>query len=105
MNKAFILKATRLAQRVEEARQRWSDLDEEFVEFKRGCDHRTPEGKLTTKLARVPKQGSRRAYTFKVCCICGEDVYKDCYGRMISVWNHLEIPEERMRELEKMFQD
>lgn len=94
MNKTFISKTTRLAERVATAHKRWSDLDERFGNLKRGCDHRTPEGKLTLRTVRVPKRGSQRAYTYKACVICGEDVYKDCYGRMISVWNNLDIPEE-----------
>jgi hypothetical protein len=100
MNKTFISKTTQLAERVEAARKRHSDLDEEFNDLKRDCDHRNPEGKLSLK-SRVGRTGKKR-YTYKVCGICGEDVYKDCYGRLISVWNHLDIPEERKRALEKI---
>ena len=100
MNKTFISKVTRLAERVTVAHQRWSDLDEEFADLKRDCDHRTPDGKLSLKNRRGGPKSKR--YTYKICGICGEDVYRDCYGRLISVWNHLDIPESRRVELEKI---
>ena len=104
MNKTFISKMTRLAVRVATAQKRWLDLDKEFGDLKRECDHRTPEGKLTLKTVRVPKRGSVKAYTFRACTICGAAIYKDCYGRSISAWNH-QVPEERKRDIEKLWEN
>lgn len=105
MNKAFISKTTQLVKRVEATNKRFSDLEERLNDLKEECDHRSPDGKLCLKTKRVPKRGSQLAYTYKECVICGEDVYRDRYGRLISVWNHLDIPEERKRELEKIMQN
>ena len=94
MNKTFISKTGILMKRVEKAREQWSALEAEFGDLKRECDHRTPDGKLWLKTVRVPKRGSQRAYTYNACGICGEDVFDDCYGRPVSVWNHLDLPEK-----------
>ena len=102
MNKTFISKTMVLAKRVAKAHEQWCELDTQFSDLKRDCDHHTPEGKLTLKTVRVPKRGSQRAYTYKACTICGEDVYKDGYGRMISVWNNLDLPEEEKRRVEEI---
>jgi hypothetical protein len=102
MNKTFISKTTVLAKRAQKAHEQWCDLEVRFSELKRECDHRTPDGKLWLKTKRQPKRGSQRACTYKVCGICGQDVFNDCYGRPVSVWNHLDIPEEEKRRVEEI---
>ena len=97
MNKTFISKATRLAKQVDVVSQRYFTLNEKFRDLKRECDHRTPDGKLNLKVVC-----RKRDDVYKECRICGEDVYKDCYGRPVSVYNNLDIPEERKLELEKI---
>ena len=102
MKKTFISKLTALSQKVTKSYERWCTLEDQLTDLKRECDHRTPESTLTLKTVRVPKRGSQKAYTYKICTICGEDVYKDCYGRFISVWNRLEPPEEEKRRIENI---
>lgn len=97
MNKTFISKTTRLAKQVEKAHTQWCDLEEGLGDLKRECDHRTPTGKLSLKTKYTKQEES-----YKVCRICGEDVFNDCYGRPVSVWNHLDIPEEEKRKVEKI---
>lgn len=108
MNKTFISKTTQLIKQLKKVDKRWSDLWGMLDPLKRECDHRTPDGKLLLKTVRVPKKGSQRAYTHKVCVICGEDVYRDpAYGKqMISVWNSIEIPEaNKCWRLEKIIEN
>ena len=102
MNKTFISKTTRLLTQVKEAHKRWNSLDVRLAKLKRECNHRNPEGVLWVKTKRQAKQGSLPARTYKVCAICGEDVFNDCYGRPVSVWNHLDLPDWRKQEITKL---
>ena len=97
MDTKFIVKTTRLVAKVEAARQRWSDLDEKLSDLKRACNHQTSDGKLTVKTIRKPYH--------RVCLICGEDIFLNCYGKIVSVWNHFDIPKARQEEILRILRD